>query len=191
MNNQKIALKFISLFLIILIAISCKQEEIGYPGKPITYFLSNNQTLSLNTYQTDTPSDYNIIQVEPSSSIEWSVSLDHNITGDKYGSDLMFFSSNPTKARIEYILSLNNKETILLSKDLDIICPNDSTSIDFKNDISDNKLVGINPLSGRGGSLILRISHIGGEDDYIEVIFGASTEYWGCASITVKGDTYE
>lgn len=191
MKNQIIPIRSLSLILIIFIALSCKMEEVEYPGNPIKYYLSNNQTLSLNTYQTDTPWDYNYVQIDPSGSIEWSVTLNHNITGDKYGSDLIFFSSNPTKARIEYILSLNNQETILVSKDLDINCPNDSTTIDFKNIISDNTLVGINPLSGRGGNLILRISHIGGEDDYIEIFLGAGTEFWGCTSITVKGDTYE
>ena len=73
----------------------------------------------------------------------------------------------------------DRSQQTLFSKEFDIPYIDDTTGIGFTGEIE-----GTNPMTGEGGTLIFRITHIGGSDP-IEIYYDAAVGSLGNASIIV------
>jgi hypothetical protein len=169
---------------------SCEKKADEFSNsEPVTYYLSDRKMLTENAGPDGTwfyISNY-IYPTGSTTSCEWSVHLNHNITRDAFGYDLLFWSASQSRVRIDYILLKGTVETVLASKELDIEYINETTGIQRNVEIKTNPLKGINPKSGKDSELILRITHISGTDP-VEVLFDANIGMLGCTSITVYQD---
>ena len=182
--------RFTLIIAILLpLLLSCEKEAEEFANsEPVTYYLSNDASLSV-TAGSDGQWNYitNYIYPESTSSTQWNIFLDNNITKGEFGYDLIFWSEAETTAIIEFILKEDGQETVLASKELTITYIDETTAIHHHNDISTSALEGTNPMSGKNGELIFRITHTGGEDR-IEILYDAATGKLGCTSIIVFED---
>lgn len=179
----------LSAVTILMIASECNPDPEPFQNsEPVTYFLSDGAALSSNAipdggwmYVT------NHIYPTTTTSCQWSKFLNHNITKGEFGYDLIFWAASECKAEIEFILKEDGQEQVLATKIITIPYINDSTAVQSNVDISTNPLEGINPLSGKNGELIFRITHVEGEDR-IDVLYDANSGSLGCSSIIVYED---
>lgn len=191
-HTLAIALK---IFLIVLLSgsvpscTSCEKDEDEFSNSvPVTYYLSADNKLSTEA-EPDGGWQYitNYIYPTGPTSCQWSVHLNHNITKDAYGYDLLFWSATDAAVKIEFILLKSSQETLLASKQLDIIYINETTAYQHHVELDTNPLKGINPRSGKDGELIFRITQISG-DDRVEIFYDANPGTFGCTFISLYQD---
>lgn len=185
----------LKILLIVLLAgsvpscTSCDDDDDEFSNSiPVTYYLSGNKKLS-----TDAGPDggwqyiTNYIYPTGTTSCQWSVHLNHNITKDAYGYDLLFFSATDAVVKIEFILLESSQETLLASKELNVLYINETTAFQHHVELETNPLKGINPRSGKDGELIFRITQISGADP-VEIFYDANPGTFGCTLISLYQD---
>jgi hypothetical protein len=174
-----------TLALISIIAalgwVACERNPVAPPeGEPTALYLGDNWQLRT----TPGPSDgwlyiTNFLYPTGEASSSWQTFLTGDISGTTYGYDLIFWSSSPTGAKIEFVLLHEEEETILASRVLPIPYYDDQTAVQHINTIE-----GDNPLGGNEDILLFRIEHVGGSDP-ISILFDGAPQTIGCSSITV------
>jgi len=169
--------------LLLVLLVSCSKKPTAPPEpEPTTFYLCYNETLSLQPGPSDSwlyITNYIYPSPGANTSCSWETHLNKNIAGTTYEYDLVVWSASNTHLRMELILDHEGSQQTLFSKEFDIPYIDDTTGIGFKNEIE-----GTNPMAGEGGTLIIRITHIGGSDP-IEIYYDAAVGSLGNASIVV------
>ena len=168
---------------------SCEKEAEEFANsEPVTYYLSYEEALS-----TSSASDgswlyiTNYVYSSGLTTCEWTVHLNHNITKDEFGYNLIFWSEKAASITVEFILKEDDIETVLLTKEMSIPFQGETVAVSHTSDIETAPQIGINPKSGKDGDLILRMTHLSGTEA-IEILYDGDPGTIGCASITVFGD---
>ncbi len=161
--------------------LACERDPVAPPeGEPTVLYLNDKRYLRT----APGPSDgwlyiTNFIYPTGTTSSSWQTFLTRDISGITYGYDLIFWSSSPTSAKIEFVLVHEGEETILASRNLNIPYISDQTAVRHNETIE-----GDNPLGGNEDILLFRIEHVSGSDP-IEILYDGSPQTIGCSSITV------
>ncbi len=161
--------------------LACERDPVSPPeGEPTVLYLNYDRNLGT----TPGPSDgwlyiTNYLYPTGTTSSSWQTFMTSDISGSSYGYDLIFWSSSPTSARIEFVLIHEGDETILASRELNIPYIDDQTAVRHNNTVE-----GDNPLGGSEDILLFRIEHVSGSNP-IELFYDGSPQTIGSSSITV------
>jgi hypothetical protein len=189
MKTQMFLIRILLIMLTFPFYFSCETPPPPPPpAVPVTYYLSYDALLSTSSAP-DGGWQYITNFVYPSSvtSCEWSIHLNNNITKGEFGYDLIFWSETQTSVEVEFILKEDDVETVLASKEMVIPFHGETIAVSHTAEIENHPLDGENPLSGKGGELILRMTYLAGTDA-VEILYDGASGTIGCASITVYQD---
>jgi len=190
MKYSKILNRIVFSILMITLLCSCEKKADEFSNSiQQTYYLSAEKKLSPNPVS-DGDWIYITNYIYPegvTKSCEWSLHLNHNISKDEYGYDILFWSASQSMVRIDFILLKGTQETILASDILDVPYVNDSTAIQCKTELLIDPLKGINPKTGKDQDLVFRITQVSGTDN-VAIFFDSNSGSFGCSSIAFYMD---
>jgi hypothetical protein len=181
---------FLLLFLIPLL-FSCDKDDSDEfkVAEPVDYYLRHEGELNQSPGSSGEwmyISNY-IYPGDQSNSTSWLTYLEKNIVKGYVGCDLIFYADSDCEVRLDFILKDGSDETIMVTKDVEILHFDENTAFQYNRDAGTSPLEGINPMSGRNKYLILKITHISGSDP-VQILFDGAPGNMGCSSITVFHD---